>query len=494
MSLPSRSPWAFLPTLYFAEGLPYVLVNTVSVVLCKRLGVRNEEIGLYTSLISFPWILKMLWGPLVDLTLTKRRWIVVTQLGIAAMLLLAPLTLGAQRFLAPFLLVFTAVAFLSATHDVACDGFYMQALSQKQQAGFVGVRTTCYRLAVIFGSGALVALAGSFETAQGSRRSLAWSFLSENPLARAWAAALAAGAIAYSACALINAFVMPHPAEQRQAGRPRDSAPFFAALGAFFRQKRLWAILAFILLYRCGESLIAKMSVPFLLDTRAPAYEGSFTPPGGEPVHARGTLVEDAGGGTLRLEVIEPPELAGAPWSAPAAALKRISDGGGLQISTTANGIITGTVGIIALVLGGLLGGAAIARFGLRRCFWPMVLCLNLPNLLYVWAAHAQPGTAAVGALVAVDQFGYGFGFTAYLVYLMLISQSTPYAASTYAIATGLMALGVLGAGILSGYLQAWLGYPEFFLAVCFLGLPGVLSLLWIPLPEPSGAGAKPAR
>lgn len=479
MSAPLRPPWAFVPTLYFAEGLPYILVTGLSVVVFKRFGVSNEQIGLWTSLIAFPWMLKPLWAPVVELTLTRRRWVLLTQCLLFLALLALPAAFAQPQFLAPSLAVLTAIAFLSATHDAAADGFYMQALAEREQSRLVGVRTTCYRLAIIFTTGYLVAWAGRWERAGAPQRFGFPGCLATDPLVQAWLAALGVAALSYGLMLLLNAVLLPNPPPAPATARPR--VPFLAALSAFFRRRGILAILAFILCYRLGEALIGKMSAPFLLDTRLPAYAGSFE--GREGV--RGTLQEALPDGRLRLQVIEPAEWRGREWLAGADEVRSIGRGGGLEVPTATQGWISGTLGIVALVAGGILGGLVIARSSLRRCLWPMVLCMNAPNLLYALAATAQPGTGAVAGLVALDQFGNGFGFSAFTVYLLQISQDTPYPTSSYAIATGLMALGIQGAGIASGYLQAALGYADFFWAACLLSVPGILTLFFLPVRDP---------
>lgn len=443
----SARAWAFVPVLYFLEGLPYVIVNVVSVLMFKKLEVPNSEIGLWTSLIAFPWTLKMLWGPAVEVNWTKRGWIIATQALLVLGLVAAAWTIGRPDFLAATLVVLAMMAFVSATHDIAADGFYLLALNEKAQAFFVGVRSTFYRLAMIFGSGLLVWFAGSIEEIQETWEpsitgpmppelnpfsrflvmldSGASGFV-ENPIARSWSLALLFGAFVYGLGLLLNSVVLPRPAAdapRSKAGEP--APPWSAAFAAFFRQSRFGWILAFILFYRLGESMIGKMSGPFLLDETTK---------------------------------------------------------GGLGVPTADVGIISGTIGVLALTIGGILGGVVIARWGIRRCLWPMALCLNIPNLFYVWASTTKPDIQAVTALIAVDQFGYGFGFTAYMVYLMYVSQGTRFETASYAIATGLMALGAMGAGIASRYLQEWLGYAGFFVAVCFLALPGMATLFFIPL------------
>lgn len=438
-------PWAYIPTLYFLEGVPYVIVATLSVLMYNKLGVSNDQIGLWTSLIAFPWTLKMLWGPVVDLTLTKRKWILGTQALILVLLAAAAWAVGLPNFLPVTLAIFGVLAFVSATHDIAADGFYLLALDKQKQAFFVGVRSTFYRLAMIFGSGLLVWVAGRVLILNGGvpeapangtgdvvsqvllAADRAASGLTTDVTARAWMVALGFGAVFYAVLFLINQITLPRPASDapQKRSEPGEQVPWVEAMASFFKQRRIFWILAFILFYRFGESMIGKLSGPFLQDS---------------------------------------------------------IEKGGLGVPTDQIGIISGTIGVLALTVGGILGGIVISRFGIKRCLWPMVLALNIPNLFYVWAAFAKPGLAAVTGLIAVDQFGYGFGFSAYMVYLMFISQGSRFETSNYAIATGLMALGALFAGIVSGYLQTSLGYANFFIAVCLLTIPGMITLFFIPL------------
>ncbi|HNX76007.1 MAG TPA: MFS transporter [Candidatus Rifleibacterium sp.] len=406
----SGNPWFFVPALFFLEGIPYFIVSTVSVTMFKRLGISNAEIGLWTSLITWPWIIKMLWGPLVESTSTKRRWIIGTQmLAIVAMLMVAA-TITSENFLTPTLIVLTLLAFLSATHDIAADGFYLLALSQEDQAYFVGIRSTAYRLANVFCNGGLIYLAGTFESAPGAVIPVAW----RNVII------FAAGV--YLLFVIIGNLAMPRP---RQDAERRESFPFKAAFKEYFTQPKLHIVLGFILLYRFGESMVGKMSNPFLIDTL---------------------------------------------------------DKGGLGMTTTEVGFITGVVGVVALTLGGIIGGMVIAKFGIKRSLWPMVLAMNVPNLLYIWAATVQPGKAWVTLIIGCDQFGYGFGFAAYMVYLMFITQDSKYPTAHYAISTGLMAFGAMGAGITSGYVQQSTGYAGFFMATLIFAAPGIMLLPFLPL------------
>jgi PAT family beta-lactamase induction signal transducer AmpG len=402
----------FVPTLYFAEGVPYVLVNSVSVILFKRLGVENAAIAFWTSLLYLPWVVKMLWGPLVDTRSTKRSWILSTQLVMAGCLAAVAAAIGLPGFFVVSLAAFTVAALVSATHDIAADGFYLHALDTHEQALFVGVRTMFYRAAMIFGSGLLVTFAGRLENRLGD-------------VPRAWTAAFAMAAAVFGGLWVYHRFALPHPTtdttrETAAAGARGDWGRIFVA---WLRQPRVGAVIAFILLYRLGEAMLLKLAAPFLLDGRAT---------------------------------------------------------GGLGFTTQQVGLAYGTVGLGCLILGGVTGGWLIARFGLRRMLWPLALAINVPHAAYLYMAHTQPGPALAYPLVALEQLGYGLGTTAFMVVLMRVSRGE-HRTSHYAIATGLMALGMMLPGMVSGKLQTAVGYEVFFLLVLVCGLPGLLTLPFLP-------------
>src|SRR5512135_1617974 len=192
----SRSPWSFLPTLYFAEGLPYVLINTVSVILYKRMGIDNAHIAFWTSWLYLPWVIKMFWGPFVDVYSTKRRWILATQTAMSLCMFLIAFSLRSGGFFYLSLAAFFAGAFVSATYDIAADGFYMLALTEKEQALFVGLRAGFYRLAMIFGSGFLVYIAGMLET-------------SSNNIARSWSTVMVVSGLIFAGAAVYHRFMLP---------------------------------------------------------------------------------------------------------------------------------------------------------------------------------------------------------------------------------------------------------------------------------------------
>ncbi|MFG6431639.1 MFS transporter [Roseateles sp. LYH14W] len=417
----TRSPWAWIPSLYFAQGLPYVVVMSLSVVLYKNLGISNTDIALYTSWLYLPWVLKPLWSPLAELFGTKRSWIAVLQFFVGAALAGVALTIPTDKFFQLSLAVLWLMAFASASHDIAADGFYMLALPQHSQAAFVGVRSTFYRLANITGQGALVYLAGELTERTGSA-------------VTAWSAVFWGLAGLFAVLAALHAFVLPRPAADvpgpgRAAARGLV-ADFFAVFASFFRKPGILVILGFLLLYRFPEAQLLKLASPFLLD----------------PVEQ-----------------------------------------GGLGLSTKEVGIAYGTVGLIALTLGGLCGGWVISRVGLKKALWPLVAAMHVPNVAFLLLAMTHPTSLAViSAALAVEQFGYGLGFTAYLMYMIHVADG-PQKTAHYAICTGFMALGMMIPGMWSGWLQDAIGYVPFFVWVLVATVPSLVMTALIRVPEGFG-------
>jgi PAT family beta-lactamase induction signal transducer AmpG len=399
--------WSWVPSLYFSQAVPYVAVVALSVPMYKKLGVSNADLAFYTSWLYLPWVIKPLWSPFVDRYRTKRGWVVALQFFMGAGLAAVALTVPGPDFFRWTLAVFWLLAFASATHDIAADGFYLLALPPHQQAAFVGVRSTFYRLANIAGQGGLVYLAGRLEETTGDVR-LAWAWVFVPPAA------------VFVLAAVYHHLVLPRPAgDGPVVDRLNPAVDWLAAFASFFRKKEIGLILTFVLLYRLGEAQLVKLVQPFLLDAR--------------------------------------------------------SDGG-LGLSTSEVGVVYGTYGIIALTLGGLLGGWMISRHGLKRMLWPMLAAMHAPNLAYVWLAYTQPmDPLLISAAVVIEQVGYGFGFTAFMVYLMMIADGA-HKTAHYAIGTGFMALGMMLPGMISGDIQERLGYPHFFVWVCIATLPSILA------------------
>jgi PAT family beta-lactamase induction signal transducer AmpG len=416
---PARNPWWWVPSLYFAEGVPYVVVMTVSVVMFKRLGASNTEIGLYTSWLYLPWVIKPLWSPLVDVLRTKRWWIISMQLLIGAGLCGVALAVPTSNFIRYTMAFYWLMAFSSATHDIAADGFYMLGMSSHDQAWFVGIRSTFYRLAMIAGQGLLVMLAGMLETSIGTPR--------------AWSAVFFLLAGLFLALCAYHQIVLPRPAAD--APRPRDerrdlTVEFSDTFAAFFRKPQIVATLAFLLFFRFAEGQIVKMAQPFMLDTAA---------------------------------------------------------AGGLELETSQVGFIYGTVGVLMLTLGGITGGFLAAWHGLRFWLWWMVAAINVPNAVYVYLATMQPTNPwLINGAVAIEQFGYGFGFTAYLLFMLYVSRGK-HETAHYALCTGLMALGMMLPGMVSGALADWLGYRSFFWWVLLATIPSFAVTMFVEIDRDYG-------
>ena len=399
------SPWSWIPTLYFAEGIPYVIAATsFAVIMYHNLGVSNAETAFYTSWLYLPWVIKPFWSPFVDAMKTKRWWILAMQLLIGAGLAGVAFCIPTTHFLQSTLCLLWLVAFSSATHDISADGFYMLGLNEKEQSFFVGIRSTFYRISMIAGQGALVWLAGHWEKSMGD-------------VPRAWSCTLLVAAGLFICFFCYHFFILPHPDKDVPAREKNAIKTFFSSFKTFFQKKNIVLTLLFILLYRLGESQLTKIASPFLMDG-----------------------VEN----------------------------------GGLAMSTQSVGIVYGTVGVLALTLGGILGGVLAAQGGLKKWLWPMVIAMNVPNLVYVYMAFMQVSNFyVVSSLVAVEQFGYGFGFTAFMLYLIMVSKGE-FSTSHYAICTGFMALGMMLPGMVAGWIQEKIGYDWFFVWVCICTLPGI--------------------
>jgi PAT family beta-lactamase induction signal transducer AmpG len=404
------SPWAWIPTLYLAEGLPYVAVMTISVIMYKRMGISNADIALYTGLLYLPWVIKPFWSPFVDILKTKRWWIIITQLligaGFAGIAFSAPLPFFFQATLAFFYLL----AFSSATHDIAADGFYMLGLDTNQQALYVGIRSTFYRVATIVGQGALVILAGYLERVTGN-------------IPFAWSITFFVLAGLFLFFSFYHRFLLPKTEENEQIKTPKASEiaqEFCETFVSFFKKPYIWTALFFMLTFRFAEAQLLKLINPFLLD---------------------------------------PKEI------------------GGLGLSTEEVGIVYGTVGIIGLTLGGIIGGIAASNGGLKKWLWPMTLSMLLTAATFVYLSFTQTSDLLViNICVFIEQFGYGFGFTAYMLYLMYFSEGR-HKTAHYAICTGFMALGMMLPGMFAGMLQEELGYNHFFIWVMICSIIPIIAV-----------------
>ncbi len=405
------SPWAWVPTLYFAQGIPYFIVNNISVLMFAKMGVPNGEMALFTSLLYLPWTIKRFWSPFIDIIKTKRWWIISMQIlmSIAFILLTLSIPKPDEATIAAgttpismftiTLVLFIITAFASATHDIAADGFYMLALRQSDQAAFVGIRSTFYRLASIFGQGVLVAIAGAIE-------------LRYKDIPLSWTITMLVTAVMFSLVTFYHLFAIPKPTSDKSVLTPGTASAkaifqeFGRTFATYFTKPGVWLAIAFMLLYRLPEAFLIKMCMPFLVASK---------------------------------------------------------EAGGLELSTAEVGIVYGTIGVIFLTVGGILGGLFASRIGLKKSIWWMAGCMTLPCLTFVYLAIGQPDNLfAISTAIAIEQFGYGFGFTAYMLYMMYFSEGE-FKTSHYAICTAFMALSMMIPGMFAGYLQEAVGYVNFF-------------------------------
>ncbi len=409
----AKSGWRWIPSLYFGQGIPYVVVMMLAVVMYKKMGLSNTDIALYTSWLYLPWVIKPLWSPFVEMFRTKRFWILTMQLLIGAAFALVALTLPTSNFVQITLALFWLMAFSSATHDIAADGFYMLALKEHQQAAFVGVRSTFYRLAMIAGQGGLVYIAGYFEETTGN-------------VTQAWSIVFFILAAMFVTLFIYHTWILPTPASDHATADNRQPLrQFWAIFVKFISKKEILSILAFLLLFRFAEAQLVKLAAPFLLDGR---------------------------------------------------------DSGGLGLTTQALGMAYGTVGVIALTLGGLLGGYTIFRYGLKQMLWFMVAAVNIPNIVYVYLALTMPtDLTIISSAIAIEQFGYGFGFTAYMMFMIMVADGE-HKTAHYAICTGFMALGMMLPGMASGWIQEQLGYTNFFIWICIATIPSFIAASFIKI------------
>lgn len=404
----SKIPVLWIPTLYFAEGVPYVVVNILSVIFYKVMGMSNDDIAFYTSWFYLPWVIKPLWSPIAELFKTAKFWIIFCQFFAGILFAATAYFIPAENYVKYTVIFFWLAAFTSATHDIAADGFYLKALNTNQQAFWVGIRTTFYRISMIFCQGGLVIMAGNL-TEKYCDAKFGWriTFLT-----------IAVLLVIFS---IYHFFTLPKIEENKDKVEKVNLKKILEPFKSFFNKKGIGIVILFLLVYRLGEAQLTKISAPFLLDS---------------------------------------------------------IEKGGLGLSQSELGFITGTVGLIALILGGILGGMYISLRGLKSSLIPMLLILNLPDVLYVYMAAVQTQSFfAISTMVFVEQFGYGFGFTAYSVYMMYVSKGEN-STSHYAVCTAFMAAGMMIPGMVSGYLQNIMGYTTFFIWVIVCSIPAILLAL----------------
>jgi MFS transporter, PAT family, beta-lactamase induction signal transducer AmpG len=431
-----RNPWLYISTQYFAEGVPFVIVNQLSVAMYKSLDASNVFIGI-TSLLYLPWSIKFLWSPLVDGKSTKRSWVLAMQILLAICFLGVSAAMNLQGNILISLIFFIIIAFLSSTHDIATDGFYLHALNTGEQAFFSGIRSSFYRLAMIFSGGFLVYLAD-----------VAGKYFGK--IEHGWSLSLGVAGIVFLFIYFYHIFILPRPVTDKAVISEKSSIPFKEAFSTYFKQEKIGFIIGFILLVRFGEAMLLKMLQPFLMD---------------------------------KIEK------------------------GGMAISLSEVGIMYGIFGILALIIGGILSGWIIKKYGLKRTIWLLIIFMHIPNIFYIYLAYFRPDNLLnidlsfilhilgnnnnwilsihpiVQLIIIVEQFSYGLGFTAFMVFLLYLSKGE-FKTSHYAISTGIMAIGMMLPGFISGFVQEAVGYPGLFIISTFGTIPGLIFLFFIPIKD----------
>lgn len=508
MKTENNKPWLWIPLLNFASGFPYIVIISVSVLMYKNLGITNEDIGLYTSLLYLPWVIKPLWSPFIDLHGTKRKWFLAMQFVISIAFLIVGLTIPLNNFFILTLAIFWVAAFASASNDIASDGFYLLVLPKEQQSFFLGIRSTFYRISMLAGNGLIVLLAGYLEHKYGDNRK-AWSYT------MIFVGLLMALITAY------NYFSTPKT-ENTTPGTAKEIAnqSFASVFASFFRKKQIVLVLAFILLFRLGESQLMKMLTPFLVDpikyelvesgsdeSQAKAlavYNSKVTngeklsdselqllysklPISAEMANAKKPLLEVENKDPKEYKNLNKARINFVDQLVSNKGTQKEVLKGGMGLDTEDIGLIYGTFGLIALMLGGVLGGIAISRHGLTKWMLPMILTMHLPIVGFILLSYFHPSSVYyIYAVVIVEQFGYGFGFAAFMMYLIYVAEGESKT-SHYAIATGFMALGMMLPGMVSGYIQEYLGYGNFFIWVFLATIPGVILSRFLIFPQDFG-------
>lgn len=408
------SGWRWVPSLYVFQGIPSSLVMTTSSLIYANMGVPIASFAFWTSIVCLPWSIKPLWAPFVERYSTKLEWVRNTQTILATAFLILSAAMMSDSFYPLSLGLMLIIALASASHDIACDGYYMMALDDRQQSFFVGIRSTFYRIAMVVATGLVPLIAGNV------------AMTSNAPTG--WSVGIGAAGVTLLIMAILCRAGMPRIAEP--TGRQDDGLKiFWRALRSFFSHDGAIAAVSFFFLYRLGEAILTKTVLPFL--NAAPAE-------------------------------------------------------GGLGIDVARCGLIYGTFGVLSLVAGGVVGGIVASRVGIRRALWPMILMMNAPNIAYVALAALCPPADSpwVAAAIMTEQFGYGLGFTAYMLVMLRYVGDAEYKAAEYAIGTSIMSLSLILPGMAAGTLLEWLGgsFASIFALACVMTIPGMVAAAFLKI------------
>lgn len=417
-----NKPYAWVPSLYLGEALPFSAVMLISVIMFQELGLTDAQITYYTGWLGLPWVIKPIWSPIIDNMKTKRWWIVSMQFLMGVALALVAFTLPSAFWLQGTLAVFMLIAFASATHDISADGFYIIGLTDKDQELYVGVRNTFYRIGMVIGQGGLVLLAGYMQQGKFGE--------SLRSLTSSWMAVFLILGVLMLLLGLYHAFILPkvETVVHDRFDFMEQMREFWLTLKVFAAKPHIISALCFILLFRLPEGLLTKI-VPLFL--------------------------------------------------------KRSTAEGGLAMNDVDFGLIYGTLGVIGLLLGGLLGGWAVSRWGLKKCLWPLVLCITLPDIVYVYLSYYPTESLwLIGSCVCAEQLGYGLGFAAYTLFLVHFSRGERSTAVFSICTAGQYLGGVMLPGMVSGLISDSIGYQNFFWLIMLLCLVTFAVTAWVKIED----------
>lgn len=431
-----HSPISWVPTLYFAMGMPFVVLNMVCTLMFKGLDVSDAQIALWTSIIMFPWTLKPLWSPLLEIYKTKKFFVIFTQIATGCIFGLVALALHLPNFFAVCIALLAIIAFSGATHDVAADGVYMASLSKDDQARYIGWQGAFYNIAKIAATGGLVYLAGMLiEAYTGDVTGLsaaAAAAAKHNGSVMAWTIIMAVIGGIMVLLGLYNAKFVPSEVNNDAEERPGFKETMVELGNVFvdlFRKRHILYYIFFIILYRFAEGFVMKIVPLFLKADRADQ---------------------------------------------------------GLGLSEKEIGLCYGTFGAAAFVIGSVLAGYYVAHRGLQKSLFSLCCVFNLPFVAYTLLAIYQPESLMlIGGAIVLEYFGYGFGFVGLTLFMMQQIAPGKHQMAHYAFASGIMNLGVMLPGMLSGYVSDWLGYRHFFIFVLFCTIPAFLITWFVPFTYP---------
>ena len=425
-------PIIWVPSLYFAMGIPFSIVIWVAGTMFKDLGHSDGQITLATASIGIMWSLKPLWAAFLDMYRTKRFWVLAMEFALTGLLILIALALPLPNYFKVIIAMMWALAFCSSTQDITADGIYITSLEAKKQAAWIGIQGVFWNVGRLFAVAAVVWIAGNLQEEHGYSPKDAWTW------------ALGLSAVTMALLGVYHFWVLPTGSVGERAGSTGEAiGKFGEAIIAFFRREKIWGMLAFVFLFRSAEGLL-------LVEA---------------PLFMQSSLEE-----------------------------------GGLGLTLMEKGLIDGLYGTVATLIGGLLGGMFIARFGLKRTLFFMALCINVPNLCFVYLSHAGSPEAPVAFavikwLVVLEKFGYSFGFVANMLYMMQQMSPGKYHMTHYAFCTAIMNLVLVPLQMASGPMADHFGYKTFFIIVCFAAIPSLIAAWLAPFPRGDGTEAtgKPA-